>query len=120
EAGLVNHYYAFELRRQDPSLSVENHFFRPGDPGNLINVAGVGIINSERTRHAGRRLVDFLLSVRAQSYFSAETFEYPLAAGVAPDPLLPPLESIGSPDIDLSDLAGLQETVAMLKETGLL
>ena len=63
---------------------------------------------------------DYLLSTDAQSYFATETFEYPMIDTVQPAGDLPPLESIDGPEIDLSDLDSLGETIAMLEEAGLL
>jgi iron(III) transport system substrate-binding protein len=38
---------------------------------------------------------------------------------VSPDPNLPPLEEIGTPEIDLSDLSDLQGTLELLQELGI-
>src|SRR6185312_3096379 len=51
----------------------------------------------------------FLLSDAGQTYFAENTFEYPLAVGIASPEGQPPLDEIGHPDIDLSDLADLQD-----------
>ena len=56
----------------------------------------------------------------AQEYFAEQTKEYPLAAGVATDPALVPLDEIGTPEIDLSDLADLEGTLELLQEVGIL
>ena len=49
-----------------------------GDPLALVNVAGVGIIQGSNQSEAAQKAVRFLLSEEAQTYFSEETFEYPL------------------------------------------
>jgi iron(III) transport system substrate-binding protein len=122
DAGLVNHYYLLELSEEDPGIAdrAANHFFRRGDPGNLINVAGVGILEQAPHEDAARRFVEFLLSRTGEQYFDEETIEYPLQEGAEPDPELPPLDEIGGPDIDLSDLSDLQGTLELLRETGVL
>ena len=52
-------------------------------------------------RDEAERFVEFLLSEEAQRFFTDETFEYPLARGVAPADLLPPLGEVELPyDID--------------------
>jgi iron(III) transport system substrate-binding protein len=48
-------------------------------------------------RPAAERFVRFLLGREAQRYFADETKEYPLAAGVRPDPALTPLSEIDAP-----------------------
>jgi iron(III) transport system substrate-binding protein len=121
DVALVNHYYLMRLLEEHgPEYPVANHFFTDGDPGALVNVAGAGVLASSDTPEAATALIDSLLAEPAQTYFATETFEYPLAAGVAPDPRLTPIAEIGAPDIDLSQLADLQGTVSLLQEVGAL
>jgi iron(III) transport system substrate-binding protein len=121
DLALINHYYLFQAQAEaGQDYPVANHFFRSGDPGALVNVAGAGLLESADNPDAARALVDFLLAERAQTYFATETFEYPLAAGVEPDPELPPLAEIESPDMDLSDLADLEGTLRLLQEVGVI
>lgn len=118
--GLVNHYYNVRAKAEDPSLPTENHFFADGDLGNMILVTGVAKVRDSEQSSDADRLVDFLLSPEAQSYFSEETKEYPLAAGVAPAPELPPLESIPAPTEDLGSLGDdLEGTTRLIRDSGL-
>jgi len=105
ETGLVNHYYLFRLKATEGDTAAANHFLSSGGPGSLVMPAGAGILATSDNREAAERLIAFLLSTEAQEYFAAETFEYPLAAGVRPIDGLPPLESLGAPLLDLSKLA---------------
>lgn len=116
--GLVNHYYIFSFLEQTPDAPVAMHFFPGGDVGSLVNIAGAAIVNTSDTPGLAQRLLLYLLSNKAQQYFSDETSEYPLVVGLAARPELPPLDTIESPDIDLSDLSDLEPSVAMLQETG--
>lgn len=121
DVALINHYYLFQAQAEaGQDYPVANHFFTGGDPGALVNVAGVGLLASADNPEAARALADFLLSERAQTYFATETFEYPLAAGIQPDPDLPPLTEIESPEFDLSDLADLEGTLRLLQQVGVL
>ncbi len=121
--GLVNHYYVFavEKGRKDP-LPVKNHYFAKNDPGALINVAGVGIVEGSEQQEKAAALIEFLLGPEAQAHFARETFEYPLAddANVSVDPRLRPIGEVGSPTLDLSELDALQATVQLLQEKGVL
>ena len=120
DAGLVNHYYLYEIRRERGDVPVENHFFRTGDPGSLVNTAGVGILKSGRGQGAARKLVEYLLSEKGQRYFADKTAEYPLTAGVEPGPELRPLKSVQGPFIDLGILGEkLPSTLEMIEEAGL-
>ncbi|MEV6399776.1 iron ABC transporter substrate-binding protein [Streptomyces sp. NPDC051907] len=122
-AGLVNHYYVYELAKEQGAsvddLKAKNHFFPNGDIGSLVNVSGVGVLDESASDPDVRSFVDYLLGTQAQTYFAEETYEYPLVAGVATAPGLPKLSSLDAPDIDLEDLGDLATTIKMIKESGL-
>lgn len=120
EVGLVNHYYLYAMQADNPDLRAANYYFPAGDPGALINVAGAGILDTSDQPGLAQRFLLYLLGGGAQTYFAEQTFEYPLAAGVAASSDLLPLDSIATPDIDLSDLSDLQATLDLLRETGVL
>jgi iron(III) transport system substrate-binding protein len=122
DAGLVNHYYLLEMSEDDPGLSdkAKNHFFPGGDPGSLVNAAGVGIIDGADNAAGAEAFADFLLSRTARDYFDEEVFEYPLSGETESDPSLPKLADIEQPDIDLSDLSDLEGTLELLREVGVL
>ena len=109
DVAFVNHYYLLELMAENgPDYPVAQKFFDGGDPGSLINVAGIGRLASTDQPDAATALVEFLLGEQAQTYFADETYEYPLIAGVSADPRLPALDTIEAPQVDLNDLADLQ------------
>jgi len=120
--GLINHYYLYEKISKEGAGAVVavNQFLAPGDPGGLVNVAGVGILSSSDNSAAAQALVDFLLSTTGQTYFAEKTFEYPLIAGVAQADGLPALDELQPPAIDLADLDTLAETQELLADVGLL
>lgn len=121
QVGLVNHYYAYEIQAEEgETLPIANHFFQGGDPGSLINVAGVGILAGTDQAEPAGAVVDYLLSEPAQAYFAGRTFEYPLIEGVPLAEGLTPLDQIQSPDLDLGQLADLQGTVELLTEVGII
>ncbi len=120
DAGFVNHYYLLRQLADRPDVPAKNYFLKDGDPGALVNVAGAGILASSGRATAALEIVEFLLGVEAQRYFADSTLEYPLIAGVDPSPGLPPLDTIGTPDIDLSDLDDLAGTLRLLQEAGVL
>ena len=41
--GLVNHYYNFRAKAEDPSLPTENYFFPDGDIGALLLTTAIGV-----------------------------------------------------------------------------
>ena len=121
DAGLVNHYYVYAVGREaGGDFPVANHFFAAGDPGSLINVAGIGLIEGADDAEAALAFADYLLSDEAQQYFATETFEYPLTEGVVAPEGLVPLNEIGHPDIELGELADLRGSLDLLSEVGLI
>jgi iron(III) transport system substrate-binding protein len=118
--GLVNHYYLFRFLAEEPDLTTSLHYFPAGDAGSLVNVAGVGVMNSTDQSDEALALVNFLLGETAQTYFTEQTYEYPLVDGVEPNVDLIPLADIEVPEIDLSNLDDLQGTLEMIEDSGAL
>jgi iron(III) transport system substrate-binding protein len=120
--GLINHYYWYARVAEVGAGAVKAklHFVSGGDPLGLVNVAGVGVVNGSPQNEAAVKAVRFLLSDQAQRYFADKTAEYPANPKVAPGKhQLPPIDSINGPDIDLSKLSSLQQTLTLLQEVGL-
>ena len=82
--------------------------------------AGAAVIDGANNAEGAEKFVEFLLSDFAQDYFSENTKEYPLVAGVEPVAGLPPLMSLDPPDIDLGSLSDLQGTLSLLREVGVI
>jgi iron(III) transport system substrate-binding protein len=120
DVGFINHYYLYRAIEEQGEVPAENYYPTGGDPGALVNVAGVGILNTSDSPEEARQLLEFLLSDEAQEYFAQETYEYPLVSGIPTDPAVIPIEEIDPPDIDLSDLEDLEGTLQLLEETGAL
>ena len=121
ELGLINHYYWYEKAAEvgKSAMRAQIAFTAPGDPGSLVNVAGVGILKSASGSTDAARFVEWLLSAPIQQWFVTNTYEYALLPSVPPAEGLPPLDSLRGPDVALDDLAGLPATLAMLEDVGL-
>jgi iron(III) transport system substrate-binding protein len=120
DVGFVNHYYLYRFLAEDADYPVANKFFSDGDPGALINVAGVGIVDSSDRQDEAQRFVEWLLSDTAQQYFAEETYEIPVVEGVSPAAELPDLDALTLPDLDLDRLEDLEGTLELLNEVGAL
>ena len=117
DLGLVNHYYWFERAAEVGEAAMTSKFawFADGDPGNLINVAGVGIISDNP---AAATFVQWLTEQTAQEFFVTKTAEYSLT-GLPQRTGLPAFDAIAGPKINLADLADLQTTLNLIAEAGL-
>lgn len=105
KTGLVNHYYLLRALATDPTEVGRNFTFAIPTAGAIVMPAGIGILESSGNKEDAHRFVAFMLGLEAQTYFSEVTLEYPLVHGIEANSLLPPLDSIPSPNIDLSRLA---------------
>ncbi len=119
DVGFVNHYYLYRfIAEEGESFAARNYHPRAGGPGAVILVAGAGILDTSQNKETAERFLEFMLSTVAQQYFAGQTFEYPVIEGVKTHRLLTPLAEINSPDIDMADMADLEGTLALLRETG--
>ena len=123
DVGFVNHYYLFRfLSEQGESFPARNYFLPGGGPGSLLMVSGAGILRSAENEANAQRFIDYLLSETGQQYFSDETFEYPVIAGVAADEMLVPLPALIdlAATVSLTELADLQGTQDLLLDLGII
>lgn len=119
EFGLVNHYYNYRFLEEDPSLPSRNHVPQ-GDVGSMVIVSTASVVSGTDQPDAAEQLLRFLLSEEAQTYFTTETFEYPLVAGVAASPELPSLADQELPVVDFDALGDeLRSTVELIDASGL-
>jgi iron(III) transport system substrate-binding protein len=121
DVGLVNHYYLYLVKEEQPDAPVANHFLAGSDPGALVSVAGVAVLAGTDDRDAAVQFVEYLLSDEGQRFYAeeAEEAEYPLVAGIAPREGLPPLETLAGPQIELDALGPeLERTLELLSEVG--
>ncbi len=119
DAGLVNHYYWNRRGIEEGYDNILSRaaFFTSNDVGNLVNVAGVGMLNDSDVAKA---FVEYLLSDTAQSYFAETTMEYPLVSTVEPAEELIPLDEVPTAELDLNDIDQLDRTLELMRDAGLL
>ncbi len=123
DLGLVNHYYLYLVKAEEPDAPIANHFLAKGDPGALVSVAGAGALASAANKEGAQQFIDFLLSDEGQRFYteSAEEAEYPLVDGIPAKEGLPAIETLEGPDVDLSTFGSeLSSTLELLRETGYL
>ena len=122
DVGLPNHYYLLRFKSKDSDFPVEQTFFKGNDPGNLVNIAGIGLLKSTKNKEAALKFVEFLLSHKAQQYFTRDVFEYPAIEGVVPHESLIPLSELLqlAPTFNLNDMDDLDGTVKLLRNVEIL
>ena len=122
--GVINSYYWARLHAElgDKGTHSAVYHFANGDVGGLINVSGAAILATSKNNEAAQKFLAYLVSERAQKLLASNkvTFEYPLHAGVTPDPILKPFEQLSPPAIDMKQLGDDSEVVKLLRQAGLL
>ena len=109
---VANTYYVGRLaassKEEDQAVAAALKVFWPnqgeGDRGVHMNVSGVGITASAQNRESAIRLLEFLVSPEAQTWYAEVNHEYPVVPGVAASETL---ESFGAFNEDTLNLTAL-------------
>ncbi len=121
--GLINHYYNARAKAEDPEQPTENHLFDAGDPGSVVLLTTVGLLETgEDHRDAAMQFIEFALNEESQRYFADVTLEYAIVTSLEAggDPTLPPLSEIEAPVVDLASLgADFAATQQLIEDSGL-
>lgn len=122
DLGLPNHYYLMRFKKSNSGYPVEQTFFASGDAGNLVNIAGIGILKTSTHAEEVSSFVEYLLSPKVQQLFVSEIFEYPVTDAVIPSEKLLPLNELLklTPKINLEKLDDLEGTLKLLREADIL
>jgi iron(III) transport system substrate-binding protein len=123
-AGMVNNYYWARLSMEKGADKMQSaiHHFAGGDVGGVMNVSGAAVLKSSRNQAAAQKFLAFLVSKPTQELVSKLniTFEYPLVAGVAANPLLKPTAELQPPSLTLKQIGDDRDAAALLSEAGLI
>ena len=125
DVGLVNHYYNYRMAADAEAAGNQhraaNYDLSDQDIGSLLIITAATMTVNAQDREAAQDLIAYLLSPSSQRYFTRNTYEYPLAGGVEPNPALAPLSalSIGSVDFDALG-GGFEATEEMIQSSGIL
>lgn len=120
--GLTNHYYWVQNVDEAGLDNVPSrlHFFDDGDPGALVNIAGIAVLKNSPHKERAFDFVRELLTPETQEYFTTSVGEYAIVGDIpltVPD--VPPLlADLSPPQIDLDDLADIAGTEQLLTEVG--
>lgn len=122
--GIVNNYYWARLRTENGANKMHSqiHHFADGDVGALVNVSGAAVLKSSRHAEAAQRFLAFLVSRPAQEALAKSdvAYEYPLAEGVAANPLLKPFDTLHPPQLNASELGDDRLAAQLLRQAGLI
>jgi iron(III) transport system substrate-binding protein len=121
DLGLANTYY-MGLMARDPnqkawadSVRVVLPTFRNGG-GTHVNISGLVFAKHAKNLGNAVKLAEFLVSDKAQALYAAVNFEYPVVAGVAPDPFTQSLGTLKPDTLPLATIGANRKAAAELME----
>ncbi len=119
--GLINHYYLLRLAAEQGEATAVNHFFPNADAGSFVMPAGAAVLATAKNPEAAARFLEYLLSPGSQAYFAESVYEYPVVAGAPAPAGAPPIDTLVSPNLSLTDLASaFDRATDLISESGLL
>ena len=74
--------------QQEAAKKVKAFFPNQNDRGTHMNVSCAALVKGAPNKTNAIRLVEFLLTPQSQEHFTNNTFEFPMIAGVSPNPLV--------------------------------
>lgn len=123
DIGVVNNYYLSRQLARDAEFPVNQTLFATkGDIGNLLLVAGIGVLGTSDQTEEAQAFVSFLLSPAAQQYFTGEVAEFPVVPGIIVSRQDINIDDVieAAPAVDLNTIGDLEGTLEMLREAGLI
>ncbi|MPZ18485.1 MAG: extracellular solute-binding protein [Luteitalea sp.] len=119
DVGFGSHSYLDDQQAEDDAMNVAAKFYG-GDPGGLLNVAGVGIIEGTDKEAAASAFVDFMLSQIVGQYYAEDTTEIPVLEGVEPRKGSPTADDLTVPGLDVRQFEELDGARRLLSEVGII
>lgn len=121
--GLINHYYWFLKADQVGAKNMHSKLYYIGhqDAGALVFASGAAVLNSSDHQEAAQKFLAFLVAPDGgQKMIAEDTPQYPVAKNAPENPKLKPLDELGAPTYEQSQLADEQGSIKMLTELGML
>jgi iron(III) transport system substrate-binding protein len=123
EIGIINHYYWHRLVAEDGASSIHSAlgYFAPGNAGYIKTISGAAVLTSSSHSSAAQKFVAFLVSHDGQEAIAhSESFEYPLAPGVAPNLADTPLSQLSPSGFSAAEFGTGTKAKKLLQEAQLL
>ena len=124
DVAVTNNYYLVRFMRRAADFPVNQMLFpTEGDIGNLLLVAGMGVLSGSDHSEEAVAFINFLLSDAAQQFFSGEVAEFPVTGRVIPTRVdAVSLEDVirMAPEVDLNTIGDLEGTLELVREAGLI
>jgi iron(III) transport system substrate-binding protein len=121
--GLINHYYYYRIRQEmgAANFHAKLAWLAPDDAGFVEDISAAGVLTSAPDPAAAQKFMAFLVSKAGQNVIAhSASFEYPLVSGVAPDPELPPVDTLKPNPITPAQIGTGLDARDLLQQAGLI
>jgi len=94
DIAIVNSYYLGNMQassdksERDAAAKVTLFFPNQNDLGTHINVSGAGITKNAANRDNALKLLEFMISDKAQKWYASSNYEYPVKTGIEVSPIV--------------------------------
>ena len=121
EGALIYHYYWFgdQAGTGESSANTALHYFGNGDPGAFVSISGGGVLASSQHKQEALGFLRFITTNGQDMLRNGNSFEYAVGSDRASNPALPPLDQLGAPQIDPTQLDTVK-AAQLMTEAGLL
>lgn len=122
EGAVIYQYYWFGDRAAtgENSNNTALHYFRNQDPGAFISISGGGVLASSDHPAEAQMFLKWITGPTGQAILrDGNSWEYPVGAGIQPNPLLEPMEALNPPVVDPS-LLDARKVVELMAAAGIL
>ena len=82
--------------------------------GTHVNASGAALAKNAKNPAEARKLIAFLLSTPGQKLYAEQNYEYPVAPGVAPDPITQALGELKPDGLKLAEIAKHRQTASRI------
>lgn len=118
---LVNNYYWYIVAREKGAENMNSalHYSKGKDPGALITVSAVGVLDTAKNKDAAQKLVAYMVSEAGQTVLSSTVAEWPMNPKVKSTFDLITFEDLDPPSVNPANLGGAAEALELRREAGL-
>jgi iron(III) transport system substrate-binding protein len=121
DIAIGNTYYMGKMLADDEQKawadSVNVLFPTFENAGTHVNISGVAMAKHAPNPEAAQKMMEFLTSPQAQEIYAKANYEYPIAPGTSPDPLVKGWGEFTADDVNLMTLAGNRPAALKITET---
>lgn len=122
DIAIANTYYFGRLanssKAKDQAVANKLAIFWPNqqDRGTHVNVSGIGLTKAAKHKVDAVKLIEYMLTPKAQTWYSEVNNEYPVVAGVAPSKTLASWGEFKADSVNLTKLGENNRTAVKLMD----